>query len=208
LTRNLDENPVEERRVADMKLSMGMVSCEEQRRFESLYDAHRLSVLAYCTRRVNTADASDACSETFLVAWRRIDDVPLPPNTLPYLYGIAARVIANQRRTLHRRTRLHEKLGALGVVPPAEPSVVLLQQSSDRQVVAAVRRLKPVDREIVMLYAWEDLPRDVIADMMQMSRAAVDQRIHRAYERLARVLEPALKPRASNPPPIAGEGGT
>jgi hypothetical protein len=60
-----------------MKLSMGMVSCEEQRRFESLYDAHRLSVLAYCIRRVSAADASDACSETFLVAWRRIDAVPL-----------------------------------------------------------------------------------------------------------------------------------
>jgi RNA polymerase sigma factor (sigma-70 family) len=191
-----------------MKLSMGMVSCEEQRRFELLYDAHRLSVLAYCSRRVSAADASDACAETFLVAWRRIDDVPHPPKTLPYLYGIAARVIANQHRTLHRRARLHEKLGRLGVVPPAEPSVVLLQQASDRQVVAAVRRLKPVDREIVMLYAWEDLPRDAIAEIMQMSRAAVDQRIHRAYERLARILEPALEPHATNPPPIAGEGGT
>jgi RNA polymerase sigma-70 factor, ECF subfamily len=202
------ENHVEERQVADMNVSMGTVSRERQRRFESLYDAHRLNVLAYCTRRVSAADASDACSETFLVAWRRLDDVPIPPKTLPYLYGIAANVIANQRRTLHRRVRLHEKLGALGVEPPAEPSVVLLQKATDRQVVAAVRRLKPVDREIVMLYAWEDLPREVIADMMQMSRAAIDQRIHRAYERLARVLEPALETRAVNTPPIAREGGT
>ena len=188
-------------------MSMGMVSSEEQRRFEALYDAHRLDVLAYCMRRVSAADASDACSETFLVAWRRLNDVPLPPRSLPYLYGVAAHVVANQRRTLHRRARLHEKLGALGVVPPTEPSVVLLQQAADRQVVAAVRRLKPVDREIVMLYAWEGLPRDTIAEMMQMSRAAVDQRIHRAYQRLARTLQPTSEQHAIVAPPIAGEGG-
>lgn len=191
-----------------MKWMMGTVSCAEQRRFESLYDAHRLQVLAYCTRRVSAPDAADACSETFLVAWRRLEDVPHPPQTLPYLYGIAGHVISNQRRTLHRRARLHEKLSALGVQPPVEPSVVLLQRSIDRQVVAAVRRLKPVDREIVMLHAWEELPREVIAEMMQMSREAVNQRIHRAYQRLAHMLEPTLKPHAVNSPPIAREGGT
>jgi DNA-directed RNA polymerase specialized sigma24 family protein len=42
-------------------------------------------------------------------------------------------------------------------------------------VVAAVNRLKPKDREIVKLYAWEDLPRDIIAEMMGMTRAAIDQ---------------------------------
>ena len=73
----------------DMKRSMSLYlhdSC-----FQMLYDAHRLEVLAYCTRRVSTGEAADACSETFLVAWRRIDDVPPAPRTLPYLYGIAAR---------------------------------------------------------------------------------------------------------------------
>jgi hypothetical protein len=52
-------------------------------------------------------------------------------------------------------------------------------ERNDR-VIAAVRRLKPKDREIVMLYAWEDLPRDTIAEMMGMTGAAVDQRIYRA----------------------------
>ena len=164
------------------------VSSVERRRFEQMYEAHGPEVLAYCARRVSGSDAADACAETFLVAWRRIDDVPPPPATLPYLYGIAGRVIANQGRGVRRRSRLDAKLGALGVAPPADPAVVSLQSLADKHVVAAVRALPPVDREIVMLWAWEDLPRSTIGEIVGMSTAAVDQRLHRAYRRLASAL--------------------
>jgi RNA polymerase sigma-70 factor (ECF subfamily) len=177
-------------------------------RFESIYREHRLQVLAYCMRRTQPGDAADACSETFLVAWRRIEDIPSPPETLPYLYGIAGRVLSNQLRSLHRRSRLDAKLANLAAAPPADPSALIVQSARDQEVVAAVRKLKPKDREIVMLYAWEDLPRDVIAEMTGMTRAAIDQRIHRSYQRLARILGPALETRAIKSPPVAGKGGT
>jgi RNA polymerase sigma-70 factor (ECF subfamily) len=176
--------------------------------FEALYREHCKPVLAYCMRRTRAADAADACAETFLVAWRRLDDIPPPPKTLPYLYGIASRVLSNQLRSMHRRSRLEEKLNRLGVTPPVDPAVLVLQNSRDREVVAAVNKLKPKDREIVMLYAWEDLPRDAIAEMMGMTKTAVDQRIHRSYQRLARSLEPTLETRAINSPPIAEKGGS
>lgn len=190
-----------------MDINGSMSVTAEEQRFRTLYDAHRLEVLAYCARRVSTAEAADACSETFLVAWRRIDDVPLPPRSLPYLYGIAGRVIANQRRTLRRRARLHERLSALGVTPPADPCVLYLQSEQDLRVVAAVRRLPPNDREILMLEAWEDLPRDEIGEIMGLTRAAVDQRIHRSHQRLARVLRSAVETRAAFAPLRAEEGG-
>jgi RNA polymerase sigma-70 factor (ECF subfamily) len=155
---------------------------------------------------VSAADAADACSETFLVVWRRLADVPRPPGSLPYLYGVAARVIANQRRSRRRRARLHERLGALGVVPPAEPSLLYLQREQDQRVVAAVRRLDPKDREILMLDAWEDLPRDQIAELMGMTRPAIDQRIRRSHQRLARVLGSAVETRTAVAPPLAEEG--
>jgi RNA polymerase sigma-70 factor (ECF subfamily) len=161
---------------------------EGRRRFAGMYEAHRLHVLAYCVRRTNRADAADACSETFLVAWRRLDEVPAEPGTLPYLYGIARKVLGNQRRSLQRRSRLDGKLRELGVAEVADAGVVVLQSAQHRQVVDAIRRLKPVDRELLMLSAWEELPRAVIAEMMGMTKAAVDQRIHRSYERLARML--------------------
>lgn len=160
----------------------------EQRRFERMYEAHVREVLAYCARRVGATDAADACAETFLVAWRRLDDVPPPPSTLPYLYGVAGRVVANQGRGLRRRSRLAAKLAALGVAPPADPAALSLQSLTDGHVAAAVRALPALDREIVMLWAWEDLPRSTIGEIVGLSTAAVDQRLHRAYRRLASAL--------------------
>jgi len=174
--------------------------------FESMYHEHRPRVLAYCLRRSRPEDADDACAETFLVAWRHIEKIPPSPETLPYLYGIAAKVLSNQLRSLNRRTRLESRLANLGIAPATDPSTLVVQNARDQEVVAAVRKLKHQDREIVMLYAWEDLPREVIAHMLGMTRAAIDQRIHRSYKRLARMLAPVPDP-AINPPPIAKEGG-
>ena len=167
-----------------------MARTTNQHRFEDLYEEYKLEVQAYCMRRLGSNDAADACSETFLVAWRRLDDIPPPPETLPYLYGIAHRVVSNQFRSLRRRSRLDARLMSLGVSVADDPSVLVAQSSHHQEVVAAVRRLKPKDREIVMLYAWEDLSRETIAEMMGMTRSALDQRIHRANQRLARILEP------------------
>jgi RNA polymerase sigma factor (sigma-70 family) len=187
---------------------MNADSSLRQGRFKDLYEEHVLEVLAYCTRRLGATDAADACSETFLVAWRRFDDLPPAPKTLPYLYGIANKVVSNQFRSLRRRTRLDAKLGALGVSVAPDPAVVFLQSAHDAEVVAAVRRLKPKDREIVMLYAWEDLSRETIAELVGMTRAAVDQRMHRANQRLARILRPDLGNSSVSTPPIAPKGGT
>jgi RNA polymerase sigma factor (sigma-70 family) len=188
---------------------MATVPSESRRTvFESIYNAHCTAVLAYCLRRTTSADADDACAETFLVVWRRLEDIPPAPKTLPYLYGIAGRVLSNQQRGRHRRSRLDAKLANLGVAPSADPLIVLGKSSQDEQVVAAVNKLKEKDREIVMLYAWEDLPRETIAEMLGMTRSAIDQRIHRSYRRLARMLEPTMETRAINSPPIAEKGGT
>jgi RNA polymerase sigma-70 factor (ECF subfamily) len=176
--------------------------------FAAIYQQNWPQVMAYCLRRTGSAEAPDACSETFLVAWRRSQDIPPPPNTLPYLYGIARRVLANQLRSLRRRSRLDAKLRNLGVASPVEPSTLVFQRERDREVIRAINQLKPTDREIIKLYAWEDLPRDTIAEMLGLTRAALDQRIHRAYERLARILEPLLETNAIKSPPIAKEGGT
>ncbi len=185
-------------------------SDDERKYFESLYEEYRLQVLAYCTRRTSSTDAADICSETFLVVWRRLGDIPRPPETLPYIYGIARRQLTNQMRTMHRRSRLEAKLRNLGVAAVSDPSTVVLQSARNQEVVAAVRRLKPKDREIVMLYAWEELPRAVIAQMMGMTKTAIDQRIHRSHRRLAQILDPTFVTPIPTPnsPPVAEKGET
>ncbi len=183
-----------------------MPSPTRQQRFEELYTEHRLAVLAYCTRRVGSVDAADACSEVFLTAWRRLDEVPSPPKTLPYLYGIAGRIVSNYFRSSNRRTRLLVKLGGLAMTAPDQPEILVARQ--DRQVMSALRGLSARDREIVMLHTWEDLSRESIAELMGMSKSAVDQRIHRSYKRLARTLRPRLEASARKPSPVTEEGGT
>jgi RNA polymerase sigma factor (sigma-70 family) len=175
-------------------------------RFDRIWQTHRLEVLAYCVRRASAIDAEDACAETFLVAWRRIGEVPAPPDTRLWLYGTARRVMSNQWRSVSRRSSLERRLAGLGVTNSPDPALVVVQDSEDRAVAAAVRRLAPKDREIVMLDAWEGLSREEIATTMGMTRAAVDQRIHRAYKRLARILEPRLMTVVS--PPVPEKGGT
>jgi RNA polymerase sigma factor (sigma-70 family) len=179
---------------------------EHRARFEAIWAEHSLKVRAYCVRRVPSHDADDVCAEIFLVVWRRIDEIPPPPKTLLYIYGIAGKVVSNHTRSFRRRSRLDEKLRNLGVAPPADPAFLVVQGSEDADVAAAVRNLGAKDREIVMLYAWEDLPRDDIAEIMGMTRSAVDQRIHRSYQRLGRALEPLIRPIPS--PPVAEEGAT
>ena len=56
-------------------------------------------------------------AETFLVAWRRLDDVPA--DALPWLYGVARRVLANQRRSADRGAALERRLA--GAERPAAP---------------------------------------------------------------------------------------
>jgi RNA polymerase sigma-70 factor (ECF subfamily) len=181
---------------------------EQRARFETIWRHHRRQVLAYCLRRASSADAEDACAETFLVVWRRLDEIPPDPKAVLALYGIARRVLSNQSRGFHRRGRLYTKLNSLGVAPVTDPLHVVVQSTDDRIVFDAVQRLKPTDREIVMLDVWEDLTRQEIAEVMGMTRAAVDQRIHRAYQKLARALQPVLETRSIGSPPVAEEGGT
>src|SRR3954454_7773395 len=80
--------------------------------FEAAFRAHVRAVRAYALRHSAPEDAADVVDETFAVAWRRWDDAPADP--LPWLRGIARRVLANARRTSSRA-------GGLAVGLPAEP---------------------------------------------------------------------------------------
>jgi RNA polymerase sigma-70 factor (ECF subfamily) len=81
-------------------------------RFEALYREHYAAVLAYARRRI-PGRADDVVSETFLVAWRRLDDVP--SDGLPWLYGVARRVVADVRRSAGRQQALAERLAEVHV---------------------------------------------------------------------------------------------
>jgi RNA polymerase sigma-70 factor, ECF subfamily len=90
-------------------------------RFNALYCAHSQAVLRYAGRRTDPDSAGDIVAETFLVAWRRLDDVPTGPGQAePWLYAVARRVLANAERSNRRAQRVAARLwqeGRNGQVP-------------------------------------------------------------------------------------------
>ena len=157
-------------------------------RFQALYDAHYGALVAYARRRTADAvDAQDAVADTFTIAWRRLPEVPEGDAALPWLYGVARRVLANQRRGNKRRTELSARLrGQPNIATGVEAQVVANDER--RTVLAALSRLRPADQEILRLAAWEELPHRDIAGVVGCSESSVAVRLHRARTRLGREI--------------------
>lgn len=159
--------------------------------FEEFYTRHRRHILAYCRRRASEHDARDATDETFLIAWRRWDEIPSGPagdRARPWLYGVAYRVLSNTWRGNRRRRKLEDRLGQVRGYGPPGPSRELLASEDQRTVVAALERLEPGDQEVLRMAAWEELSYADIGVALDLSEDAVAQRVRRARKRLAREL--------------------
>jgi len=147
-------------------------------RFELMWRAHAGEVLAYCRRRSPTS-AEDALAETFLVAWRRLDQLPAEP--LPWLFGVARRILANQRRAASRGEALLQRIGE----DELRRDQVTREPS---QVIEAVEMLSETDRETLRLQAWEGLSAADAAVVLGCSAVAFRLRLHRARRRLERAV--------------------
>jgi RNA polymerase sigma factor (sigma-70 family) len=161
---------------------------DREAEFRRLFAEHHRHVLAYALRRTEQrADADDVLAGTFAVAWRRFADAPAEELRLAWLYAIAARVLANQRRSIRRLSALRSRLRAQ---PPADaPERVELSE-----VLAALRELRPEEQETLRLVAWEGLTNAELAVALGCSENAAAIRLHRARNRLADQLakeEPA-----------------
>jgi RNA polymerase sigma-70 factor, ECF subfamily len=154
-------------------------------RLEELFDAHGRAVYAFARRRAGAADADEVVSETFLVAWRRLDDVPVP--ALPWLLGVARRCLANLTRGEARQSAVRLRLAT---TPQPVVADVADRPTVSDQTRRSLARLSPGEREAITLLAWDGLTPEEAAVALGCSRAAVYLRLHRARRRLAHDLEP------------------
>ena len=157
------------------------------RRFQALYDAHHGALVAYAQRRTSPVDAQDVVADTFTIAWRRLREVPEGDAALPWLYGVARRVLANQRRGDQRRAHLAVRLRGQGSLAPDVEGQVVAGDAC-RTVLAALSRLRSADQEILRLAVWEELPHRDIAGVVGCSESSVAVRLHRARTRLGREI--------------------
>lgn len=150
-----------------------------EERFRALFESAYRPLLAYARRRTNASDADDLVAEVLTTAWRRLDDVPAD-HALPWLYGVARRVLANQRRATDRRRALVTRLAS-------QPAPVAAE-SEDPAVLSALERLRPADQEVLRLAAWEHLDTAEIAVALGCSPNAAALRLSRARRRFRETL--------------------
>lgn len=155
-----------------------------ERRYADFFESTHRRLLAYAARRVDiTADAADVVAETYLIAWRRIDDVPEGDAAIGWLFGTARRVLSNQRRGELRRHALADRLRAdLETAPEAPP------EPDHSPVLTALAQMRPEDQEILRLDAWDGATPEQIAAVLGITAGAARVRLHRARRRLAAAL--------------------
>ncbi|HEY1833170.1 MAG TPA: RNA polymerase sigma factor [Solirubrobacteraceae bacterium] len=165
------------------------VRIDDERQFEESFRALAGHVYAYALRRADPDVAQDVTAETFLIAWRRRGRLPAEP--LPWLYGIARRVLANERRSANRRAALEAHIAA-------QPARAV---SGERHgLLEALARLSERDREVLLLTAWEGLSTQEAARATGCTSAALAVRLHRARRRLAQTLAEGAAEADPTPP--------
>ena len=161
---------------------------------DDLFTTHAADVFGFALRRTSRTAAEDVVSETFLVAWRRLDAVPDSPK--PWLLAVARRVLANQRRTAGRQSALTSRLE---MRDPDARGGEQLDPAGDEAVLEALAALTPTERDAITLIAWDGLSAEEAAIVLDCSRSAFYVRLHRARKRLAAAL--ASAPAASTERP-------
>ena len=167
---------------------------ERPARFEELYERYASAVLAYARRRVDPSTAEDIAAEVFAIAWRRIDDVP-ESAALPWLYGTARNVLANELRARRRRHKLVEHATTAAHIRSARDE----DSDSNDAVLTALRQLSAEEQEVLMLAAWEELDGRQAATALGCSPTAYRIRLHRARRKLRQQLAADQEPAEAVP---------
>lgn len=156
---------------------------ERAKAFAETFAANYGRVHAYAARRVGADGADDIAAETMMIAWRRRDALPAAP--LPWLYGIARNLIARQHHAAARRRTLRRSLEFERPAPCEEPA-------GDPALAAAWAALRPADREVLALIAWDELSVHDAATVLGVPAAVFSVRLYRARRRFeARLVQSA-----------------
>jgi len=159
-----------------------------------VFDAHHDAIHRYCLRRLAPDDANDATAEVFMVAWRRVEDLPDRDESLLWLYGVARNVVRNQLRSGRRKVRLASRLSSIAGTPVDPPELQVVRHSEVVEVHEAVGRLRAKDQELVRLKAWEELSNQQIGQILGISDRAVEGRYARALTKLRKGLSAGSRP--------------
>jgi len=149
-------------------------------RFEELYGRCYGDVERYVRRRAPHDMVTDLVADVFLVAWRRLDEVPDAEARL-WLYGVARNVLANHARGTIRARHLAERVAANTATALDDHADAVAARTS---IAAAFDQLSDADQEILRLIAWEGLGIREAAAVLDCGVTTCAMRLNRARRRL------------------------
>jgi RNA polymerase sigma-70 factor (ECF subfamily) len=163
--------------------------------FGEIYDRHARTLARYLIRRVGADDAEGLLGDVFRIAFEaRHRYRPDRVDARPWLYGISANLVMRHRRGAARRERATARFASRpSSVEPLEERVVDGMSASDRwrRVVVAIDRLPSRDREVLFLFAWEQLSYAEIAEALDIPVGTVRSRLNRVRTVLRELEGPA-----------------
>jgi RNA polymerase sigma-70 factor, ECF subfamily len=142
-------------------------------RFRPVF-AHLGAVTAYARRR-GGLDPDALAAEVMTIAWRRLSDVP-EDDPRPWLFATARNLLLAEWRRTATEQRLRHELAA----PETTPEVSAL----DPELATALNELSPLDREALLLTAWEELTSTEAARALGIKPTAFRVRLLRARRRV------------------------
>lgn len=161
------------------------VFAEAVRRPEVLgevFDRYAPELLRYLTRRLGPVDAEDVLGDLFVViVERRASFDAAAASALPWLYGIASRLVARRHRAETRRLRAVAR-GDVGIAELFEDAAAE-RADADRvsnRLAGALAGLSAGDRDVVLLTAWGGLQQHEVSSALGIPVGTVKSRLHRA----------------------------
>jgi RNA polymerase sigma-70 factor, ECF subfamily len=155
--------------------------------FGALFDRHAPAISRYIARRLGPDAADDLVAATFLVAFQRRGRYdPAHADARPWLYGIATRLIARQRR---EEVRFFQAIARTGIDPAAEPVADqaadrVAAQAASRELAAALAGLPQAQRDVLLLVA-SGLGYHEAALALRVPAGTVSSRLVRARRKVA-----------------------
>lgn len=161
---------------------------EPEARFRALFESTYPTLRRYARNRgLSGQDAEDLLAATYEVAWRRLDRVPAGQESVPWLLTVALNHLRNRQRKLGRERKLVERLAARELAPPAREAGAIDWSELRR----ALDSLSSLDRELVLLVAWDELTPAAAAAVLGLTPGAARTRLHRTRGQLAALLNEA-----------------
>lgn len=167
-------------------------------RFTAVYDQTRARVYAFAVSHAGRDLADEIVSEVYLVAWRRLADIPRPE--LPWLLAVARKVAASQFRAAARQRSIAAELRAWTTAAELATGDIADQIDERYSVLTALASLTISDRDVLTLVAWHGLTAAQAAQVMGCSTAAYFVRLHRARRRLERAMNERARRAAPSHP--------